>query len=430
MAGRPDHGRDEQGGVRRLLISASTVPRWAGDTLPAFVLDQAVALRRRRPGLEIHVVAPHDEGAARYELVAGIHVHRFPYFWPARLARLAYPAILPNLRRRPWLWLQVPCLVGAELVAVLRLARRLRPEVLYSHWFTPQALVGWVVGGLLGIRHVFTTHSTDAEVLGAVPVLGPALARRVTRSAAAGTAVSRRTLGKLRAHFADESAWQAVAPRLLVVPMGVDTAALRPPPAERRESLRATLGLGGRRAVLFLGRLTEKKGVPLLLRAFAALAATRDDVMLLIAGDGEERRAIERDIEALLLAGRVRLLGHLGGEEKRAWLHAADVLALPSVVTGHGDAEGLPVVLLEGLAAGQVCVASDASGAEEMLTDGVDGFLFPAGDAAALTAALARALALDAGERAALAARALERARPFDWDAIADAHYRHLLARP
>ena len=121
------------------------------------------------------------------------------------------------------------------------------------------------------------------------------------------------------------------------------------------------------------------------------------------------------------------MLGHVSGEAKRGYLQGADVLVLPSIVTAHGDAEGLPAVLLEGLAAGQLCIASDASGADEVLTDGEDGFLVPAGDAAALVAALGTVLALDPMAREAISERALGRAQAFDWPVIAQAHYKHLL---
>jgi len=196
----------------KILITASTFPRRADDTLPTFVLDQAVALRAAEPTLEIHVLAPHAAGAARQEVLQGIQVHRFRYAWPERAQRLVYPAILPNLRASPGLYLQVPLLFTAQFFALFQLCRRLRPDLLYSHWFTPQAVTGALVAALLGIRHVFTTHSSDVAVWHRVPWLGPVIVRAVVRQAAAGTAVSRRTLAKLRSFFTDAE-WATVARR-------------------------------------------------------------------------------------------------------------------------------------------------------------------------------------------------------------------------
>jgi glycosyltransferase involved in cell wall biosynthesis/O-antigen/teichoic acid export membrane protein len=414
------------GPPRRVLMMASTLPRWAGDAVPAFVLDQAIALQRRQPGLEIRILAPHDAGAALEEDMNGIRVHRFRYFWPQRLARLVYPAILPNLRRNRWLYLQVPGLFVAEFFAALGLARCWRPDVIYSHWFTPQAIVGAVAALLLGVPHVFTTHSSDVQVLRRVPLAGPWLVRWVTRRAFAFTAVSRRTLARLQAFFPDPGEWAQIARKGSVLPMGTAAAGLPVLESTERRALRSRLGLGDAPVILFLGRLTEKKGIADLLDAFRILAGKDPDLQLVIAGEGEQRPIIEQRLADLGLAGRVRMPGFVTGERKRDLLLAADVLAVPSVVMADDDAEGLPVSLLEGLAAGAVCVATDVSGADDILTNGEDGFLVSQADPAALAQALGRALDLDAAARRELTARGRARAQQFDWPAVADAHWHGL----
>ena len=410
----------------KILITASTFPRGANDTLPTFVLDQAVALRAADPTLEIHALAPHAAGAARQEVLQGIQVHRFRYIWPESAQRLVYPAILPNLRASPGLYLQVPLLFMAEFVALFRLCRRLRPDLLYSHWFTPQAVTGALVAALLGLRHVFTTQSSDVAVWHRVPWLGPLIVRAVVRQAAAGTAVSRRTLAKLRSFYPDHQ-WATVAHKLHVLPMGVDAALSAPVDAGVRAQAREALKVGERTLLVFLGRLTPKKGLHVLLAALRPLVVARPELLLLIAGDGELRPGLEADISKGL-ADHVRLLGHVSGERKQQLLRAADVFVVPSVVTADGDAEGLPVSLLEGLAAGRVCVATDASGADDILTTGVDGFIVAAGDADALRACLTGVLELDPGARERLEARARERAAAFAWPVLAPRYLR--LLRP
>jgi glycosyltransferase involved in cell wall biosynthesis len=411
-----------------VLMVASTLPRWPGDAIPDFVLAQARALRRAHPGLVIHLLAPHDAGAALDEEIDGITIHRFRYAWPPSAQRLVYPAILPNLRRRPGLVLQVPLLFIAEFAAVLDFCRRHRPAVLYSHWFAPQGIVCGIVALITGIPHVLTSHSSDVAVMRRLPLLGPALVRFFVRRLQACTVVSRRTREKLLAFFPDPLERARIEAKTLTLPMGVDTTALGATTIADREACRDPFGFSGRIVFLFLGRLTAKKGLDVLLDAFAQLATRREAALLVIAGDGEERAAVSRRVSALGLDDRVRLPGFVTGEDKRRLLAAADGLVLPSRIMADGDAEGLPVALLEGLAAGLLCVASDASGADDVLTDGVDGFIVPQQDVAALAAALLRVHDLASAERSAVGARARARARAFDWATVADAHYRHLLA--
>ena len=168
----------------RILVTASTLPRWNGDTIPDFVSQQVQSLSRLYPEIEFHVLAPHHAGAAKFERDGSVHIHRFQYMWPTRLQKLVYPAIMPNIRRNRWLALQVPALLLAEFLAILRLCLRIKPNVLYSHWFLPQAVSGYVVSCLLQIPHVFTSHSSDVEIMWKLPVIGSYLVRKCASQAA------------------------------------------------------------------------------------------------------------------------------------------------------------------------------------------------------------------------------------------------------
>lgn len=411
-----------------VLMTASTLPRWDGDSVPAFVLDQARALRREHPELEIHLLAPHDHRASIDENLHGIHVHRFRYFWPARWQKLVYPAILPNIRRYKWLALQVPFLLVCEFFAILRFCIRRRPDVIYSHWFMPQGLTGGLVACLLGIPHVFTSHSSDVRVMRKLPALGPWLVRVFVRRMHACTVVSRRTLDKLKVFFPAESDWESISAKVRILPMGIDIADYPPLNPGQRSAIKERLGVSGKIVVLFIGRLSAKKGLRYLLEAFASVAADHADIVLLIAGDGEEFETIRGRVGESGLNDRIRMPGYVTGELKREYLQCADIMTLPSVITADNDAEGLPVALLEGLAAGAVCIATDVSGADDILTDGEDGFIVPQRDPDALAAALRRAIEMDAMARRRMLERARHQAMQFDWVVIAQAHYDHLFA--
>jgi len=169
--------------------------------------------------------------------------------------------------------------------------------------------------------------------------------------------------------------------------------------------------------VLFLGRHEERKGLAVLL---AALPALGPEVVVWVAGEGPQTPSLRR------AAGgdpRVVWLGALDEVEKLRRLRAADVVCAPSL---HGESFG--VVLLEALAAGACVVASDLDGYRQVVRAGRDGILFPPGDAAALGAALRRAL--DEGGRAGpLAAAGRRRAEQFSMDRLAAAYlgiYREL----
>lgn len=150
--------------------------------------------------------------------------------------------------------------------------------------------------------------------------------------------------------------------------------------------------------VLFLGRIEEAKGVFDLLEAAASVAPRFPDLRLVLGGVGDVE-TLRRRASELGIAGRIELPGWLGERERQAELDRAAVFCLPSHV------EGLPMALLEAMAAGKAVVASRVGAIPEAVVEGENGVLVPAQDSGALAVALARVLA-DAELRQRLGRRA------------------------
>ncbi len=138
-----------------------------------------------------------------------------------------------------------------------------------------------------------------------------------------------------------------------------------------------------RNLVLFLGRVEQDKGIFDLLDAISALRTPIPDVRLVCAGAGD-LDSVARYAERLGVEDAVSLPGWVGPAERRALLERASVLALPS------HAEGMPMSLLEAMAAGVPVVASRTGGIPDVVDDGVNGFLCAPGDVAALERVLCR----------------------------------------
>jgi glycosyltransferase involved in cell wall biosynthesis len=137
-----------------------------------------------------------------------------------------------------------------------------------------------------------------------------------------------------------------------VIRNGIDPVDYRPGP-----------GAGQPFTFLFLGRLTEEKGIPLLLE-IAHLLASRPDLRIVVAGDGPLRTAVEQ------AARSAPVLEFVGPQQEvRALYHRAGAVLMPSL------SEGLPMTALEGMACGLPILASAAGGIPELVADGVTGVL-------------------------------------------------------
>jgi phosphatidylinositol alpha-mannosyltransferase len=284
-----------------------------------------------------------------------------------------------------------PLVAGPYALTVLR--RELREgrfDVVHVHEpIVP--LVGWDVvratrTPLVGTFHVYSEN-------------------RLTNGIATGLG-ARLSFNRLRVRIAVSEAAAWTGRRFFggdyrVIPNGVHL-----PEAVRPRPRRAH---GAPLRIAFVGQVRERKGLPVLLRAFEALREHVPAELTVIGASAEE-------VHPLLLDGGagVRVLGRVPDERKRAALEAADVLCAPSL-----GGESFGMVLTEAFAAGLPVVASDIAGYRDVVRDGVDGLLVPRGDGAALAEAL-RGLWLDPDRHAALARGAAARAPRYAWPRVAD----------
>jgi len=144
--------------------------------------------------------------------------------------------------------------------------------------------------------------------------------------------------------------------------------------------------------ILHVARLVEVKGTRYLLRAFARVARTHDEVRLLIIGDGPLRRPLHALAASLGVGDRVEFLGALPHAEVLSSMRKAAMLVLPGIRTATGREEGLGMVLLEAAATGVPIIGSRVGGIPECIVDGKTGFLVPERDEEALARRMAELL--------------------------------------
>jgi glycosyltransferase involved in cell wall biosynthesis len=358
------------------------------------VLDQRfrmelVALRRSReqpvhPETRRALPRVHFPATARPGTLAA-HVH-----WLVRRPRTylsVLAAVLRGALRFSLLEAAKETVVFLKAVAVARTAGRQGVDHVHAHFASHAATAAWIVHRLTGIPFSFTAHANDLFV-------APVLLDRKAADARFVVAISdynRRVL--------DESC--PSAHRVEVVHCGVDSEAY------------AWHGLGDRdpSRVVCVASLFAKKGHLHLVEALGLLAESRPGIALELVGEGPERDRILRRARERGVAERLSLLGTRPSADIRATLAGARVFALPSVRLPSGRMEGIPVALMEAMAAGVPVVATRLSGIPELVQDGVTGLLVEPGDPRGLAAAIARLLDDDAlaGELALRARELVER---------------------
>ena len=285
---------------------------------------------------------------------------------------------------RPW---PLHLIYWAEACRLASWMKTGRATHLHAHFGTNAAEVAMLAAQITGRPFSFTVHGPEEFDRPEALDLG-----RKGAAAAAVVAISAYGRSQLF-RWLPTAAW----PRVQVVHCGLDDSYLTLAPTPVPSTPR----------LVCVGRLCEQKGQLLLLQALRRVLDEGVDVELVLAGDGDMRADVEREMARLDLTGHVRITGWLGGAQVQQEIMAARALVLPSF------AEGLPVVLMEAMALGRPVISTYVAGIPELVVDGEHGWLVPAGDVDRLSAAMREALTAAPDHLAVMGhaarARALER---------------------
>ncbi len=343
----------------KVVMLVSSYPRSPDDTASIFLRYLAEHLHKR--SIVVHVLAPADRESGE-TVENGVSVHRFRYL-PRSWQRLAYGSgILPNLKRNPLLWGQVPFFLCSMAFSLLRVMRQVQPNILHAHWLIPQGTIAVLAKHVRRIPVVVTVHGGDVFALKGT-ILGK-IKRFTLRRSDAWTSNTRAS--------SDAVGDGAAVPRPQIIPMGVDIERFA---SGNRNRWREGLG-PDENVVLFVGRLVEKKGVDDLIQAFSLLPTSMQaKTRLWIVGSGEQETALRAQGAHLGISEKITLWGKISNNELPDFYAAADLFVGPSVMATSGDTEGQGVVFLEAFAARLCVLATRIGGISEVVESGQTGLL-------------------------------------------------------
>jgi glycosyltransferase involved in cell wall biosynthesis len=312
----------------------------------------------------------------------------------------------------------IPFFLFAQRRALTRLCRDVQPDLIYAHWYMPQGVIAQGVSRRLNIPFMFTTHASDVSVLGRLPFSKRIIATGL-RQASLFTAVSRRTAKKLMDFFSEDEWEREFASKLTVIPMGTQSIQSDLDFKEAQRHLIAAGVVDTRKSILALGRLSEKKGLEYLIDAYSMLDPhIKAEYKLVIAGDGQLMTQLRNQVVASGQQKDIAFTGYVSGTLKASLFQLADIFVLPSIVDSDGDSEGLPVALMEALSYGKLIVATNVSGAEEVLHQDC-GILVNQKSAVELAAAITDLANLSLEDRNSQVSEARLLAVRFDWKQVA-----------
>ncbi|PIR01454.1 MAG: hypothetical protein COV66_01455 [Nitrospinae bacterium CG11_big_fil_rev_8_21_14_0_20_45_15] len=354
----------------RVLVVATTFPRWAGDAEPRFVFDLTQRLAKK---VSLWALVPHAPGAEEYETMEGVRIIRYPYAYPKSQQVLCYEGgILPKLKSNPSAKKQLPGFLLAQAYHLWRTVRKHKINFIHCHWIVPQGFFVSLIHSITGIPFILTALGGDVYAFQKNPIARAI--KRFALSRASACAVNSLSVKEtLESIYAD-----GVYP---YIPNGVDETIFC---AEKYDpQLKSKLGIEGP-FLLGVGRFAEKKGFRYLIDALPKILEEEPSARLVLVGFGPEEEALKCQVQELGLTGKVLFPGSKSGEELARFYATADVFIGPSIIAESGDTEGQGVVFLEALASKTAVVASDVGGIVDMIKDGKTGLTVPQKNSPAL----------------------------------------------
>ena len=298
-------------------------------------------------GGKVIVVARMEKGSLPFELLGQIPIYRIKY---------------PLLSFHQKNFINAAFVFTQSFFHILLIVLKFKPDIIYVHLLLENAVMASLITYLYRPRLIVSCQGGD-WILYKINRIIAALLQRLLNKAEIITAPSELLIRRVKSR----TEYYLDVRKFRVIPNGIDL--------ENFDKRKDVFVLPDKRHYVFAcGRLVIDKGFDILLRAFALLSDAYPEIDIIIAGDGEERSSLESLAEKLNITHRVHLIGMLPSQEIVSYYCGALFFVLSS------RREALPYAALEAMAASKAVIGSREATADELIKDGLNGYLFDSED--------------------------------------------------
>ena len=333
----------------KICMLTSSYLRGKDDYWAVFIHNLAKEMVRQ--GMEIRVVAPHDVDTKDHEIIDGVEIYRFRYWFTKKEQKVAYlGGMSHNLSHYLLAKIQLPIFMFFFFMKGLTIAKTC--DIIHAQ-FLFSGFIGAFITKFTGKKQIITAHGTDVYTIPKKGLIKKIYLSFISTSECI-TTVSTANKKKL-------STAGLVVDTIEVIPPGIFLSMFsdKTTSKKRKNELR----------LIWIGRMIEVKGLEYLISAMRIVGDRYPTVNLNLIGEGPLQNEVKQRISELSLNHNITFIGTVKNERIPKYLGESDIFVLPSL------SEGLPAVILEAMAAGKPIIASDVGGISEAVEDGVNGFL-------------------------------------------------------
>ena len=368
----------------KILIVTSSYQKTETDKFTDFMYNMAQEFRRK--GHEVLVVAAHYPGLPKKDMLKEIPVERFRYFIPSKFEKLAYDSgMAVNMRKSHLAKLQLPLYMLSGTFAVMRAARKFRPDVVHSLWVFPQGLMCAIAKKFCKFPLVINAIGTEAYL--AKKMKMGSMIKFAANTADAVTATSSATANAVKSCGYGKD--------IQIIFNGADDALFNP--GNFGAEIIKEHNLQNKKILLCIGRFNEMKGQRYLIEAMPEVLKKFPETSLLLIGEGPLKEELQKYVQSQNLQNNIIFLGNKAHEELAKYYAACDIFIIPSIVDSHGVAEGgQGLVTKEAMLTGKCVIGANTGGIPDLVINNETGLLVEQKSPAQLSEAIIKLLSDDA----------------------------------
>lgn len=338
----------------KICIFTHTFPRFSGDTVAPFmgVLTDALA----KLGHEVFVLTPFDE-KIKAEEKGNYKLVTYKYIFPNRLHLLGYSKTLKGDRSMSVFgYILSPLLYFFGFLALFKLVRKEKIEVISSHWIIPNGFIASLVSKIIRVPFTVTIPGSDVY-MGAKNFFFRWMVGVAAKNASYVVSDSSYYLQQLNnlGFYPDKTE---------IIRYGVDVDKFKLQTQKHVYPI-----------ILVVGRMVAKKGFVYLVKAMPEILKKIPEAKLIMVGDGEERSILEKMAKKLGVYENIDFAGMVSYTDLPSYYQKADIFVMPSIKDESGNIDASPVSMMEAMVSGTPVITTRFGGSGDLIIEGKTGYL-------------------------------------------------------
>tara|TARA_A100001011_G_C14283423_1_gene832547 strand:+ start:334 stop:1539 length:1206 start_codon:yes stop_codon:yes gene_type:complete len=335
----------------KVIVNTSTFKENDSDKITGVINELVESISKNNQSIEFTILKPMGTNGKKSFTKENIKVYCYRYFWVNRYQNFGEIGLKPSLQKNYFNIFKLLFFLISQYFSLEKLVKKTNPDLIYAHWFFPQAIITFLVARKYHVKFMFTSHGSDVQLLNTLGPVGRLIVRKVTEKAYKYTAVSNLTMQEINKNFSTK---ELKKHDYLTIPMGID---------EKYFNIKKsnTFNNDNLLKMVYVGRLIDYKGVDLLIKSLSLFKSREKKFKLDIFGTGILESSLKQMVKNLGLENNITFHGFKSFNDKLSYIKYADLFVVPSIYK-KTQLEGGPLTLIEAMASKTLCLVSDSIG--------------------------------------------------------------------